>query len=98
MSSLVWDQERSSNEGRCAHEAFSCSLPCSAAASAMIHTKAESRRIEPMTSARLAGRSLASCCEGSHVAQHLPRFFFGQNERNKRRHRRALAAVLQDPE
>ena len=36
--------------------------------------------------------------EGPHVAQHLPGFFFRQNERNKGSHRRALAAMLQNPE
>jgi len=36
--------------------------------------------------------------ERPDVSQHLPGFFFRQHERNKRGHRRTLAAVLQNPE
>ena len=36
--------------------------------------------------------------EGPHISQHLPSFFFRQYERNKGSHRRALAAILQNPE
>ena len=36
--------------------------------------------------------------ERPHIPQHLPGFFFRQDERNKGSHRRALAAILQNPE
>jgi len=68
--------------------------------SAIRHEQLETRNMPRLNEIRFtndASRPLW-LTERPHVSQHLPGFFFRQDEWNKRSHRRSLAAILQNPE